>query len=158
MENYQIYQRGFEHVKKDYLKTFKKVSEVLFPQRGTKYSAGYDFLAPYEFKVLPGSDITIWTDIKVFMLPDEFLGIYPRASSMKRKIRLGNTVGIIDFDYYSNKKTDGNIGINIHNYGDNPQLFKEGEGIAQGIFQKFLEAYNCNTDVLREGGIGSTTK
>jgi dUTP pyrophosphatase len=92
------------------------------------------------------------------MKEDEFLGIYPRSSAMKRKIKLGNTVGIIDFDYYSNLKNDGNIGINIYNYGDTPQLFKKGEGVAQGIFQKFLEAFNCNTDVVREGGIGSTTK
>jgi dUTP pyrophosphatase len=158
MESYQIHSRGFEHVKKEYLKTYESINDVLLPKRGSKFSAGYDFLAPYEFKLLPKTDITIWTDVKVFMKPDEFLGIYPRSSSMKRKIKLGNTIGVIDFDYYSNINNDGNIGINIYNYGDTPQLFKKGEGVAQSIFQKFLEAYNCNTNIIREGGIGSTTK
>jgi len=150
--------RGFERVDFNFLKSYKKEDDILLPQRGTKYAAGYDFLAPYDFKIPPKNSITIWTDIKVFMQKDEFLGIYPRASSMKLKIKLGNTVGIIDYDYYSNKNNDGNIGINIYNYGTGTQIFEKGAAFAQGIFQKYLEAYNCNTDNLREGGIGSTNK
>lgn len=145
--------RGFEVVS-DWA---RKNEEVYMPVRKTKYSAGYDFLAPFDIKITPGTEYFFWSDIKAYMLGDEVLALYPRASTgIKKNIMLKNTVGIIDADYYKNKKNDGNIGFSLYNYGDTPAIFEAGQGVAQAIFQKYLIADNCNTDEVRKGGIGST--
>lgn len=68
----------------------------------------------------------------------------------------GYTITILDF--YSNSSNDGGIGICLYNYGDKPQVIKQGERIAQFAFLPFLVADNCNTDNIRNGGFGSTGK
>lgn len=40
----------------------------------------------------------------------------------------------------------------------NTVVIKRGERVAQFIFMSFQESENCNTDVVRTGGIGSTTE
>jgi len=150
--------RGFEVVDKDHLKTFKNQKDVIIPLKGSKNSAGYDFFASEDFKIEPNEYYFFWTDIKSYMLDDEVLKIYPRASSMKKNIRLKNTVGIVDSDYYNNIKNNGNIGVSLHNFGKETMHFKKGEGLVQGIFEKYLESDNCNTEEERKGGIGSTNK
>lgn len=151
--------RGFEVVKDEKLKSYSKVEDVKMPERGSKTSAGYDFFTPCEIEILPGEYFFFWSDIKAYMLEDEVLNLYPRSSTgIKKFCRLKNTIGIIDSDYYSNVKNDGNIGICLHNFGDKNIFFKKGEAVCQGIFSKFLESDNCNTKIKREGGIGSTNK
>lgn len=149
--------RGFEVVEKAHLKTFEKQEDVIMPKRGTLTSAGYDLFMPCEAEVMPGEGVMVSTDVKVYMQPDEVFEIYPRSSvGTQREVRIKNTVGIIDSDYYSNKNNDGNIGLFLWNFGKKVQVFKKGEAVAQGIFKKFLESDNCNTDVVRAGGVGST--
>lgn len=108
--------RGFEPVAVEHLKSYKNSEDVILPQQKTKDSAGYDFVAPEDIVLLPGEQKTIWTDIKAYMLPTEFLDINVRSSSgIKLGIVLANTRGIIDADYYNNESNDGNIGICIKN-------------------------------------------
>lgn len=150
--------RGFEKVVKEHIKAYGNEEDIVLPLRGTKTSAGYDFVAPYDIEIMPNDNVFIWTDIKAYMLEDEVLNLYPRGSTgNKHRIKLGNTVGIVDSDYYSNIKNDGNIGLDLWNYGRKVKAFKKGDPIVQGVFQKFLEADNCNTDVERTGGQGHTT-
>ncbi len=147
--------RGFEIVKREFV---EGGNSVYMPERGTKTSAGYDFFATEELVIGPKCSHLVWTNIKAYMLPDEVLEIYPRSSiGIKKGLMLKNTVGIVDSDYYSNPKNDGNIGIVLYNFENTTCRIKEGEGIAQGIFKKFLESDNCNTDDERSGGIGSTS-
>ena len=114
-------------------------------------------MAPYEINLKPGESTLIWTDIKVYMQEGEELLIFPRSSiGIKKKIKLDNSVGKIDMDYYSNKKNDGNIGICITNHSNTLQTILEGEGVVQGTFYNFLVADNCNSEVIRQGGLGST--
>lgn len=153
--------RGFEEVVKEHRKVFTNDGDgvIIMPKRGTMNSAGYDFFAVRDLEILPGEGAFFWTDIKVYMQEDEVFEIYPRSSfGIKRDLRIKNTVGIIDSDYYSNVDNDGNIGIFLWNFGDRTQYIKKGEAVAQGIFKKFLVADNCNTDVVRIGGTGSTDK
>jgi dUTP pyrophosphatase len=148
--------RGFEVVESQHRKT---EGDVLFPVRKTKGSAGYDFMCPYDVVIYPDVECVIWTDVKAYMQEDEVLKIYIRSSlAIKHGIVLVNGTGIIDSDYHNNKKNDGNIGICIRNTSSTPYSFKRGEGIAQGIFQKYLVADNCNSDNTRTGGIGSTNE
>lgn len=150
--------RGFEVVEEEHLKSYDKIEDVVMPLRGTKHSAGYDFYAPYDIEIMPNDSVFVWTDVKAYMLDDEVLNAYPRGSTgNKHRVRLGNTVGIIDSDYYSNVKNDGNIGLGLYNFGKKVKSFKKGDAIVQCIFQKFLESDNCNSEVERTGGQGHTT-
>ena len=151
--------RGFESVEKKYLKSYNERIEVIMPLRGTKHSAGYDFFLPADVEIPVKSGVLIWTDIKAYMRSDEVFEIYPRSSiAIKRNIRIKNVVGIVDADYYSNPKNDGNIGLFLWNFGDETQSFTKGEAVAQGIFKKFLVSDNYNTTKKRVDGIGSTSK
>jgi len=152
--------RGFEVVVKEHRKVFtEENSVVIMPQRGTKNAAGYDIFATQDLEILPNAEAFFWTDVKAYMQDDEVFEIYPRSSlGIKRCLGIKNTVGIIDSDYYSNIKNDGNIGVFLWNFGDRTQYIKMGEAVTQGIFKKFLVADNCNTDTVRTGGTGSTDK
>lgn len=146
--------RAFEPVAEKYKKL---AGEPFLPIRKTAYSAGYDFLSPGDIKLKPKSQKIIWTDIKVKMPQDEFLMVQIRSSlGIKYGVVLANGTGIIDADYYENIGNDGNIGITLKNTGKEEVFIPQGQGIAQGIFLKYLEAENCNTGEVRSGGFGST--
>lgn len=128
------------------------------PRRGTKYSAGYDFISPVKITVKAHEMAKIPTGIKASMEHDEALFIYPRSSiGFKTGIRLANTVGIVDSDYYNNTNNEGHIFIKFYNPTDTDFEVNIGDKIAQGIFMKYLtvdDEEDINTE--RSGGLGST--
>lgn len=131
---------------------------VILPKRSTKGSAGYDFFIIEDLLVKPGFVELAKTGVKVYMMEDEVLKIYPRSSlAVKRGLTLPNNVGIIDSDYYGNLNNDGHILIAVYNFSDKDVLLKKGDKIAQGIFVKYLTVDN-EEDILttRTGGYGST--
>jgi len=148
--------RGFEIVRENFIKNNKKTQ---LPTRGSKDSAGYDFYAKENKILKTGESHVFWTDVKAYMQPGEVLKLFVRSSiGIKKGLVLANTTGIIDRDYYSNDSNDGNIGICLRNITNENQVIQKGERIAQGIFEKFLESDNGNTEESRIGGIGSTNK
>ena len=75
--------------------------EALKPRRGTKHSAGYDFISPIGTTIPSHGMVKIPTGIKAQMNEDEVLYIYSRSSiGFKTAIRLSNTVGIVDAKRY----------------------------------------------------------
>jgi dUTP pyrophosphatase len=149
--------RGFYYVKDECAVSNAKSRAIPLPSRGTTKAAGYDFYSPNDFVIEPGQTCMIWTDIKALFSEDEVLKIYPRSSmSVQRNLVLKNTVGIIDSDYYGNKSNDGNIGIALWNTGNISQSVKQGEKIAQGIFEKYYTTTEANLISERQGGFGST--
>jgi len=93
------------------------------------------------------------------MEADEVLMIYPRSSiGFKTNIRLSNTTGIIDSDYYNNQDNEGHMWIKFYNPMDIDYKINIGDKIAQGIFTKFLIVDDDKTDSERVGGLGSTGK
>lgn len=130
----------------------------LKPHRSTKYSAGYDFISPVEMIVRGHGTAKIPTGIKVKMEDDEVLMIYPRSSiGFKTNIRLSNSTGIIDSDYYNNPDNEGHILIKFFNPTDDDYQINIGDKIAQGIFTKYLIVEDEeDVDIKRAGGIGST--
>lgn len=130
------------------------------PRRGTKHSAGYDFISPVEIIIPAQGMAKIPTGIKVAMEDDEILSIYPRSSiGFKTGIRLANTVGIVDSDYYNNSDNEGHIFIKFYNPTDKNYPINVGDKIAQGIFTKYLivdDEDEISTE--RSGGLGSTGK
>lgn len=148
--------RGFEEVDG---KHGKHSIVTVLPKRATKNSAGYDFRIKEELVIEPNQRVITMSDVKSYMQEGEVLKLYPRSSmGIKRGLRISNGTGIIDMDYYSNPKNDGNIGIAIHNFGDTTQVLKVGERVCQGIFVPFLVADDDDADTERVGGIGHTGK
>lgn len=154
--------RGFEIISKE---TWIKHSHIDYyenvklPERKTKNSAGYDFNSPYLIELYPGESTKIGTGIKSYMLSDEYLSIYPRSGlGFKYFVRLANTVGIVDSDYYNNADNEGHIFIKIRNEGSEMLRIEAGESFAQGIFSKYLTVDDDNVERERVGGLGSTSK
>ena len=149
--------RGFEVVKDEAIKN--QGVGIKLPQRGSKYSAGYDFFTPVSVTIKAGDKTLIWTDIKAYMQQGEVLLLDVRSSiGIKKGLMLANTIGVVDADYYENTDNDGNIGICLRNLTNEDITLEAGERIAQGIFIPYLVADNGNTDDERTGGIGSTGK
>ena len=139
-------------------KFHKNKSKIILPTRATKSSIAYDFYSPVTITIPPMQSVMIWTDIKAKFNTDEALLINVRSSMGKYPIMIANTQGWIESDYYSNPDNDGNIGIRLFNLGTEPYVIKIGDRIAQGMFIKYLEADNGNTDTERQGGFGSSGK
>ena len=143
--------RGFEMV----VSEKRKTDCVHIPTRSSVNSAGYDFYADKDYEIMPNEIIKIWTDVKAYMQPDEFLMLDVR-SSMGGKYMLANTIGIVDSDYYSNPDNDGNIGIFLKNISNTQLKIYKGDKIAQGIFMKYFKADEDKTTLKRLGGFGSS--
>ena len=148
--------RGFEVISDEFRK--HPNIEIKLPKRGSSKSAGYDICTPVDIIIPPnGISDAIQTDIKAYMLDDEYLEIVPRSSiGFKKGLMLINTCGIIDSDYYNNVDNDGNIGFKFKNLTNETVEIKAGERILQGIFKKYLTIDDDNCDVIRTGGVGSS--
>lgn len=146
---------------------FYKVSEAQFgrdgyeniklPCRATAGSAGYDFIAPYDFVLDVGEEIVIDTGIRAKIADGWVLIIFPRSGSgFKFGVRLANTAGVIDSDYF-NADNEGHIKIKLVG-GTKKYTVRAGDAFAQGIFLPYgiTEDDNCVSE--RRGGFGSTDK
>ncbi len=152
----ETFQKAFPNIPINIVE--KIYNEVRTPVRKTIYSAGYDFSTPIDFMLEPNDSIIIPTGIKAYMLPNEFLAIYIRSSfGIKKNIILKNGVGIIDSDFVDNESNEGHIMIAIRNIGSETLIVKQGECVAQGIFQQYFMTDDDETKAIRMGGIGSTS-
>lgn len=98
------------------------------------------------------------TGIKVYMQPDEMLVIANRSSGpLKRGMVLPNGIGIVDADYYNNESNEGELFVQMTNFGLLDRKIKKGDRIAQGIFVPFLTTDDdANKGTTRIGGFGSS--
>ena len=138
----------------------KVYDSIKLPKRATMGSAGYDFFVPIDLDIVPNTTVKVPTGIRCKMKKNYVLQIYPRSGlGFKYRLQLDNTVGIIDSDYY-NSDNEGHIFIKITNdthEGKTIEL-KQGDGFAQGIFNKYYLAKEDKIKIKRNGGFGSTTK
>ena len=160
---------SFEQFKKDYIDCFNEDNEIKIkeiynliklPRRATKGSAGYDFYSPITFTLKPSESIKIPTGIRVKIEEGWFLANFPRSSlGFKYRLQLNNTVGIIDADYY-NALNEGHIMTKLTNDSkENKEVtIEQGIAFSQGIFLQFGIVVDDDTDEVRIGGFGSTTK
>jgi len=159
---------SFEQFKKDFLNNPTGISidenpeeiynNLIIPFRATAGSAGYDFFAPCDIDLQPGEDILIPTGIKVYMKQDEKLEISPRSGlGTKFYLRLSNTIGKIDSDYFNNQDNEGHIFIKIRNEGFKACYIEKGKAFAQGSFERYLLSDGDTfTGNKRISGMGST--
>lgn len=150
-----VKQRGFEVVSDEHR---KHMGIINLPIRADLRSAGYDFYLPVDIVIPAGEKVSIFSDVKSYMQPNEYLALVPRSSAgVKLDIMFSNTIGIIDSSYYENPDNDGNIGFSFRNMGDKDVVLKKGERIGQGIFMRYLLADNDEVLALdRIGGYGSS--
>ncbi len=131
---------------------------IELPQRATKGSAGYDFYSPLSFVLEPGETIKIPTGIRCGMNDDWVLMLFPRSGlGFKYRVRLENTVGIIDSDYFYSDN-EGHIMVKLTNEGTKTMKVAKGDGFCQGIFLPYGITEDDKTEGTRNGGFGSTDK
>lgn len=166
---------SYEQFEKDTLKTFPYLTEedimiayknIKLPKRSTTGSAGYDFFLPFNILLPEDNAVVIPTGIRCKIEDGWVLKCYPRSGhGFKYGIRLANTVGIIDADYY-NAENEGHIQIKLVNDSEAFQekgrfndinLAKEA-AFCQGIFIPFGITVDDEADGIRVGGFGSTDK
>lgn len=148
---------------------------IHLPERATERSAGYDLEAaktvtlPSIWRFLSegnereSSDdflksTLVPTGIKAYMPDDEVLILANRSSNpMKRGLALPNGIGVIDADYYGNEGNEGEIFVQLINYGAEDFTIQKGDRIAQGIFMKYGTVdQESLPKAKREGGFGSS--
>ena len=141
------------------LKDYRSIDEFINePMGATKGSAGYDFYSPLSFVLEPGETIKIPTGIRCGMNNDWVLMLFPRSGlGFKYRIRLENTVGIIDSDYFYSDN-EGHIMVKITNEGVKTMKVAKGDGFCQGIFLPYGITEDDKTEGTRNGGFGSTDK
>ena len=142
---------------------------IKLPQRATEHSAGYDFYISGDAVIYMEKSGVIASGVRWVWDKDEdknkVLQLYPRSGmGFKTGVRLMNTVGIIDADYY-NADNEGHIMINLYNpmnLHSNPTghlRIQSGEAIVQGVITQY---YTCDEEETpkekRKGGMGSTDK
>lgn len=167
-ENYVIGQ--FEYVSQEvYKKSVEnamsplELEDITKPKRSTKWSAGYDLFTPFDIYLNPNESIVIPTGMKCMINPCWCLLILPRSGhGFMTGVRLCNTVGVIDADYYNNEKNEGHIMVKLENNSAlNETLYiPKGHAFCQGLFVPYGITYD-DIDIgkqERNGGFGSTGK
>ncbi len=133
------------------------VKDFMLPKRATENSAGYDFYSPIDFIIQPGQIRCISLEVKAQINPGEVLLLFPRSSlGWKYNVRLVNTVGVIDSDYYNNPDNEGEIFLKLENCGTMPLEVHQNDRLIQGIFVKFDITDDDKAEGKRVGGFGST--
>lgn len=133
---------------------------IALPRRSTAASAGYDFVAPWAFRLAPGQSLTLPTGIRAFMDPNVVLMIFPRSGLGSRfRMQLANTVGLIDADYV-HADNQGHIMVRISNDSQDGKTLEvaAGDRFVQGIFLPYLTTDDDTAQGRRTGGHGSTGK
>lgn len=131
---------------------------IQLPKRATSGSAGYDIFSPCDFSVPVGETRVVPTGLRCRIENGWFLDINPRSGSgFKFGLKLANTRGIIDSDYY-HSDNEGHIMLKFINDSCIKKDFEAvvGQGIAQGIFTIYGITEDDDTNAVRNGGFGST--
>ena len=132
------------------------IDAISLPRRATAGSAGYDFICPADVTLAPGEAVTIPTGIRCEMQSGWVLMLFPRSGlGFKHQVRLANTVGVIDADYF-HAANEGHIMVRIVNGGDHVVNIAQGERFCQGIFLPHGLADEDEVFSDRTGGFGST--
>ena len=126
---------------------------VTIPRRSTKCSAGYDFVSPFNVELAPGESVLIPTGIRCKIAPDWVLMLYPRSSMGFKGLRLMNTTGVIDADYY-NAKNEGHIMAKVINDSETALQIRAGERFMQGVFLQYGTAEEEEVTTERTTGTG----
>jgi dUTP pyrophosphatase len=130
--------------------------EKFVPTRANKDDVGYDLMSTKTLSIYPGETVTIPVGFKIEIPSGYEAQIRPRSGlARKQSISIVNSPGTIDPGYR------GEVGAILINHGKEPFLIREGDKIAQMVFNKVetpeLIVVEALSDSDRgEGGFGST--
>ena len=129
---------------------------IQLPTRSTDGAAGYDIRTPFRFDFKSNIPFVIPTGIRIEMPKEKFLAIVPRSGlGFKYGLRLVNTIGIIDADYF-HADNEGHVMIKL--VADKDIVINAGDRVAQGIIMNYYKTEDDNATETRTGGFGSTGK
>lgn len=160
---------SYEQFREGFLDVFPETEEanlteiyenLKLPKRATKGSAGYDFFTPVNIVLNPGESLKVPTGIRVEMEDNWVLQLYPRSGlGFRFRLQLNNTVGIIDSDYFYSDN-EGHIFAKITNDSKEGKTLcvEKGTAFMQGIFLEYGITVDDETEGVRNGGFGSTSK
>lgn len=157
---------SFDRFKADFNEIFPDLNaetegiykDITLPRRATCGSAGYDFFMPTDIILKPMETVVITTGIRSRIDSGWMLMCCPRSGlGFKYRLRLDNTVGIIDSDYYF-ADNEGHIKIKLTNETTENKVIelKKGSAFAQGIFIPYGITEDDDITAARTGGFGST--
>lgn len=133
-----------------------KQPNAVVPKIATNGSAGADLCALDDAIIYPGETKLVKTGINI-SIPLGYAGFVCSRSglALKSKVFVLNAPGIIDSDY------TGEVGVILHNIGDDRFVVKMGDRIAQLLIVKcehflFNEVAELKKTNRGEGGFGST--
>lgn len=158
---------SYKQFEQDWIDTFGEFSndellviynEIKIPERATKGSAGYDFYLPCSLQLKPQETIKIPTGIRVKIDCGWVLQLFPRSGlGFKFGLRLNNTVGIIDSDYYHSDNEGHMFAKLINDNHENKEVsLEKGTAFMQGIFTPYGIVEDDDVETTRNGGFGST--
>lgn len=98
------------------------------------------------------------TGVKCKLEDDQVLHLYIRSSCpLNHYLFMGNSVGVIDADYYNNADNEGHIFFQIINLSPFSIVIKKGDIIGQGEITRFCKTDDDEAEGERKGGFGSTS-
>lgn len=126
------------------------------PRRAHPTDAGFDLATVEEVRVPCRGHVMMDTGVRV-NIPAGYVGkLFVRSSvGVKRHVCLSNGAGIIDAGY------TGTIKASLHNTGDGPVWFREGEFVVQLVVEPLAGAELVGVDAFGDvergdAGFGST--
>lgn len=109
-------------------------------------------------KLLKTKPTLVSTGMKCKLDPGTYLELSVRSSCpLKYWLILGNSIGIIDADYYNNPDNEGEIFFQMINLSPYDIQLHKGDIIGQGIIKPYLTTEDDNASGQRIGGFGSTS-
>ena len=142
---------SFEQFKNDIEDNIKLYNSYILPKRSTSKSAGYDFFLIKDITIKPNEIVKIPTGYKSYYQSDEALLLIIRSSlGFKYNLRLTNQIGLIDSDFYNNKKNEGHMIVSLQNQGKETITLKQGEAYVQGVFINYLKTDDDNAAGIRD--------
>ena len=109
-------------------------------------------------KTLNTKPTLVSTGMKCRLEPSTYLELSVRSSCpLKYWLVMGNSVGIIDADYYNNPDNEGEIFFQLINLSPFDIILRKGDIIGQGIIKPYLTTEDDNASGQRVGGFGSTS-
>ena len=125
-----------------------------------KQDSGFDVYYPDTFTIQPGETKLISLKIKARVVKEKAMPYWlvPRSSIFKTKLRMANSVGIIDLNYR------GPLGTPLDNIGTEPVTIEAGTRLFQICshdlipFERVENVETLDETQRGEGGFGSTGK
>ena len=143
-----------------FIPAYQDLSEILLNHSNKREDTFLTLKEMQEYtKKCAARPTLVSTGVKCKLEEGTYLELSVRSSTpLKYWLIMGNSVGIIDGDYYNNPDNEGEIFFQLINLSPYDIKIQKGEAIGQGIIKPYLTTEDDVACGQRTGGFGSTTK